>query len=288
VARERAFEVGAGSAIPAAAAAASRRWAEALAEWTIPPDILAAAPEPPFGFPPALFERSARAALDDGEPTPSRARALDALATAGSVLDVGAGGGAASLPLAPPAARIAAVDESGSMLDSFAAAAEGLGVTHAEIRGRWPDASWAAPDTDVVVCHHVVYNVPDLARFLAHLDRHARRRVVVELTARHPQSDLEALWRTIHGIERPHAPTYAEAVGVAAALGYDPHVERFSRPSLWVGAPREEQVAFARRRLCAGPEHDEQIRRHVAAHAGTARELVTLWWDARRRRRPPA
>ena len=275
------FEVDDEVAVGVDAVEASRRWAQALAEWAIPPEILAAAPEPPFGFPPALFERSAAAALDDPDPTPSRARAAEALPPAGSVLDVGAGGGAASLPLAPPAGRIAAVDESAAMLDSFAAGAERRRVAHAEIRGRWPDASWATPAADVVVCHHVVYNVPDLAPFLAALDRHARGRVVVELTARHPQSDLEALWKSIHGIERPRAPTSVDAVAVAAALGYGPHVERFSRPSLWVGAPRDEQVAFARRRLCVGPGRDVEIRRHLEAHAGPARELVTLWWDAR-------
>ena len=211
-------------------------------------------------------------------PTPSRARAVEALPPAGSVLDVGAGGGAASLPLAPPAVRIAAVDESAAMLDSFAAGAERRRVAHAESGAAGPNASWATPAADVVVCHHVVYNVPDLASFLAALDRHARRRVVVELTARHPQSDLEALWKSIHGIERPRTPTSVEAVAVAAALGYEPHVERFSRPSLWVGAPRDEQVAFARRRLCVGPGRDLEIRRHLEAHAGpAARELVTLW-----------
>jgi hypothetical protein len=45
----------------------------------------------------------------------------------------------------------------------------------------------------VAVCHHVVYNVGNLAKFLTALDGHAERRVVLELTDRHPQSDLSPL-----------------------------------------------------------------------------------------------
>jgi hypothetical protein len=200
------------------------------------------------------------------------------------VLDVGAGGGAASLPLVPPAGMLVAVDESRDMLDVFAEGAQGLGVGHAEIVGRWPEVAERAPEAAVVVCRHVVYNVAGLAPFLAALDAHAERRVVVELTGRHPQSDLNPLWSTIHGIDRPAGPIAADAAEVAVALGYDVHVEHFEEPSLWHEWPRAERVAFARRRLCLGPGHDSEIGAYLDQTADQFRQLVTLWWDRGERR----
>jgi hypothetical protein len=131
----------------------------------------------------------------------------------------------------------------------------------------------------VVVCRHVVYNVGDLAPFLAALDAHARRRVVVELTERHPQSDLSPLWKTIHGLDRPTRPTATDAADVAGALGYDVHVEPFEEPSLWHAWPRHERIALARRRLCVGPGHDVEIGSYLDQTADLPRQVVTLWWD---------
>ena len=45
------------------------------------------------------------------------------------------------------------------MLVGFAAAFERAGVTHREVLGRWPDVAADVAAADVVVCHHVVYNV---------------------------------------------------------------------------------------------------------------------------------
>ena len=42
---------------------AAQRWADDLASWAIPPDILERAPEPPWGFPVACFARGAEMAL---------------------------------------------------------------------------------------------------------------------------------------------------------------------------------------------------------------------------------
>src|SRR5207302_224166 len=75
------------------------------------------------------------------------------------------------------------------------------------IEGAWPDVADRAPGGDVVVCHHVVYNVPDLVSFAQRLTDHAWRWVVVELTAQHPMSVLNDLWQHFHGLTRPTTPT---------------------------------------------------------------------------------
>jgi SAM-dependent methyltransferase len=265
--------------IPVLARDASDCWSRQLDSWAISESVLVAAPESPWGFPPHLFALSTDRALADSESNPSRLRAAEAITPGGSVLDVGAGGGAASLLLAPPTALVIAVDESRAMLDVFADKAERHGVRHTEIVGRWPDVAPTTPDADVVVCHHVLYNVGDLAPFLEELNNHAENRVVIEVTNRHPQSDLNPLWASIHGVDRPTGPTANDAADVASALGYDVQAERFQRRSFWHEWPRGERVAFARRRLCVGPEHDAEIGSHLDQVQQVPREVVTLWWD---------
>src|SRR5689334_115022 len=96
---------------------AAEYWKQALATWAIPPEILAAAPESPWGYPTALFTRRAEAAL--AQRTPSAEVALAALPEGGVVLDVGCGAGAASLPLASRAGTLIGVDPSADLLAAF-------------------------------------------------------------------------------------------------------------------------------------------------------------------------
>lgn len=263
-----------------AAGDAARRWAADLATWAIPAEILDAAPESPWGCPTGLFARSAEEAAASGAAaSPSARRALDVLPEGGTVLDVGVGGGAASLPLAPPAARVVGVDESPKMLTAFVALAERLGVAHAEVEGSWPEAAAFVGPADVALCHHVLYNVADLTAFVAALTSRARRRVVVELTATHPQSSLNELWRRFHKLERPTRPTAEDALEVLAGLGLEVGVERWEAPGRWEGAPRDELVAFVRRRLCLPAAREPEVAAAIdEVFQPGPRRLVTCWW----------
>lgn len=257
---------------------AAERWRDALGEWAIPQPILDAAPESPWHFSPALFAKRAEEVLE--EPAgPSRARALEALPDGGSVLDVGAGGGAASLPLAPPAGRIVAVDQGTDMLEVFATAAERRGVAHHEVSGSWPAVAASVDPADVVVCHNVVYNVADIVPFVAALTDHARRRVVVEMTSDHPMANLNAMWLALHGLVRPTRPTADDALAVFEEMGLEVASEVFERRWQRPGADRDEQVAMLRRRLCVGPERDDEIRSLLDDDAvAPIRQGVTAWW----------
>ncbi|HSH60336.1 MAG TPA: methyltransferase domain-containing protein, partial [Acidimicrobiales bacterium] len=213
---------------------------------------------------------------------PSRELAAEALEEGGSVLDVGSGGGAAGLALFPPAGMLVAVDQSEELLRSFAEAADRLAVAHHEVRGTWPEVAAEVDAAEVVVCHHVLYNVADLVAFATALTDHARRRVVVELTARHPQVELNHLWQSLHGLDRPSGPTAADARAVLVEAGLDVHAEEWEQPSLWSGVDRREPVAFARRRLCVCPERDPGIEALLAPdHGRPLRRTVTLWWEGR-------
>ena len=80
------------------------RWREDLAAWAIPDHIAAGAAESPWVLPRQVFARRADR-LRRAPGGPSFERAWEALEPAGSVLDVGAGAGAACLPLAPARPR---------------------------------------------------------------------------------------------------------------------------------------------------------------------------------------
>lgn len=267
---------------------AAARWEQALAAWAIPPAILAAAPESPWGYAPAVFARRADAALD--HPTPSTAAARAALAAGGAVLDVGCGAGAASLPLAAEAGTLIGVDPSPALLAAFTERAQATGRAVQTVLGAWPASADQTPAADVVVCHHVVYNVPDLAPFVQALTAHARRRVVLELTLLHPLSDLNALWLRFHGLVRPAEPTADTAVAVLRELGLAPARQDWAAPSAGPNggfATSADLVAWTRRRLCLPAARDPEVAAALTEQLGDPaagwqlppRAVVTLWWD---------
>ncbi|GHF02611.1 hypothetical protein GCM10017786_39990 [Amycolatopsis deserti] len=259
---------------------AVRRWSEQLAGWAIPAHILVAAPESPWFVPRRAFARRADRLI--AEPaTPTHDAVLAGLP--GSVLDVGAGAGAASLPCARAITRVTAVDTNAGLLAEFTARAEALSVPCTTIEGRWPDVE-AAP-ADVVVCAHVLYNAPDLAPFTEALTAHARRRVVVELAAVHPMTSLNALWRRFHGIDRPDGPTADDAVAALRELGVEPEIVRWHQPAKREYQRFDELVDVTRRRLCLPPDRADEVAEALrgAPDFGSAgRDVVTLSWRVSR------
>ncbi len=269
------------------ATGALERRREQLDGWAIPTEILAAAPESPWGYPVGLFRSRARRA-GSGPATPSTLEAARFLPEAGTVLDVGAGGGAASLPLAGPAGRLVAVDESPGMVASFLAAAEAAGVPAEAVEGSWLEVAGRVGPADVVVCHHVLYNVADLAPFARALTGHARRRVVAELTERHPLAGLRPLWRRFHDLDRPTGPGADDAVAALAALGLEVDRQDWESQDRFGFDDFAELVAFTRRRLCLPAARDPEVAEALLEEgtrqvdgvwvSGQPRRVTTLSW----------
>jgi len=259
-------------------ATAARRWREELERWAIPEHLLRAAPTDPHRFSVARFSALTADALRQ-PPTRTTERARERVPSGGSVLDVGCGGGAGSLPLAPPAGLLVGVDQSADMLEAFAAGAAERGAVATTVHGSWPQIADAVPVADVVVCLHVVYNVADLPPFVRALTAHARNRVVLELPTRHPLAWLTPYWRRLHDLDRPLGPTGDDALAVFADLGADVRHERWSRPVSLRGEPLAAQVAFVRERLALGPDRDDEIG-DLVGEIGIPdrREVITAWW----------
>jgi len=264
-------------------------WRDTLRAWAIPDEILDEAPESPYGFPTELFRHRTRRAVTRAA-TPTTLRALEALPDRGTVLDVGVGSGATSLPLAVRASRITGVDGSADMLQSFEAAATSAGVEAVGVLGTWPDTGAEVQSADVVVCGHVFYNAQELAPFVRELTTHAIRRVVVELTDRHPWAWMDDLWLRFHGLERPAGPAADDAEAVLRELGLKTEREdRIESAGSGGFARLDDAIALVRRRLCVKADRDGEIaealgerlvERNGLWSAGPQRQpLVTMWWS---------
>ena len=269
---------------------ARSRWEEALRSLATPPAILAAAPESPPRSDPDLFRRRTEFALR-GKLSPSGQRALEALPVGGQLLDVGVGAGAASLPLASRASLISGVDPSPDMLACFEGCAALVETPIEAVLGSWPEIASQVRPADVVVCHHVIYQVGDLAPFVAALASHARRRVVIEATAAHPHDWMADLWWEFHRVRRSPGPAADDAVAVIEEVGIPVRREDHVLAPLPTGFERRaDAVAEVRRRLCLPPERDSEIEQALGGRLvrreglwtsfPQRQRMVTLWWDA--------
>ena len=251
-------------------------WADALTKWGIPAEILEQAPQSPWIHPVQSFRPSGELAVQ----TPSRLRALEVLERrgGGSVLDVGCGGGRAAFGLTPPATSVIGVDHQQVMLEVFSAEAAQRGLPCMTVLGDWPDVAESTPSADVVVCHHVVYNVSRLVPFVTALNAHAGERVVIELPQEHPLASLSALWKQFWNLERPTVPTDYDALAVIRSLHVNAHLERFE-----IATPErpvtDEDVEFTRIRLCLPAARDAEIREWMESHPSRSRALAAIWWD---------
>jgi SAM-dependent methyltransferase len=253
-----------------------------LVRWAIGDELVVAAPQSPYFFDPAVFIAAADDSLARMKDTVSDAVAREALPAAATVLDVGVGAGAASLRLADRAGHLVGVDSSHELLNEFVVKADRLGVACTAVEGRWPDVAETTPLADVVVCHHVVYNVADLAAFAAALTAHASQRVVVELTAKHPMAWMAPYWQAIHGVTQPDEPTVDDALAVLAEMGIPYSQRRWWRALQMIGECDGEATARVARRLClAANRHDELGHLLATMPPPAQREGVTEWRDSR-------
>ena len=267
---------------------AADRWRAELEAWVIPQRLLDAAEESPYGWAPWVWAR--RSAAARSEPPPVTFEIVrDLLGEHGSLLDVGAGRGRASLPLAELGHDLTAVEPDAGMADGFEEDAARLGVSTRLVRGRWPEVAGEIPEADVVVAAHVVYDVPGIGPFLAALNDTARHAVVLELTGLHPRVFTAPLFRAVHGVDRPEGPSVDDLVAVITEeLGIRPKVERWERPATIWFESWDEILAFYGARvtlpIARRPElrpllepqvTEENGRLYVGGRVG---RYCTVWW----------
>jgi hypothetical protein len=166
------------------------------------------------------------------------------------------------------------------MLDEFVEAATRAGVACRTIHGRWPDVADITPTADVAICHHVAYDVGDLAPFLVALTARARLAVVLEVPTRHPMSAWSEGYAHFWGLDRPTGPTADDLITVVREVGFDPESEVSPRRRLseWSADPAR-LVPTARRRWCLPESRDADVADFLAVHPPAfVSDVVTLRW----------
>jgi hypothetical protein len=134
-------------------------------------------------------------------------------------LDVGAGGGRYTLPIAVLARRVFAVEPSAGMRGVMVGACREFGIGNVDLFDeRWPCSS-DTPIADVGFISQVGYDIPDFGAFLDQLEAHSRRLCVAVLFARAPISDFAPLWPLVHAEQRVLLPGLAEFTTLLFAKG---------------------------------------------------------------------
>lgn len=266
---------------------AAEHWRSALEAWALPEKLLEAAEESPYGWSAELWRRRSRIAraAPDGGPTLACVRELAGPPPC-DVLDVGAGRGRASLPLARDGCRLVAVEKDEGMAGGLEEDAAGMAVRI--VRGRWPDVARHVGPVEVAMCAHVVYDVADLVPFLSAMVERATRGVVVELTETHPWSPLGPWYHALHGIDLPDGPTVDDFARVMEEVtGTVPTVDRWERGGgLWFTGWDEIEEHYGRRLLLSAERrHELRDLLPVVVEDGKyyvgdrTRRLATVWLE---------
>jgi SAM-dependent methyltransferase len=269
------------------------RWRRLLEEWALPDELLDTVAESPYGWSPELWKRRAQITHEQGTETPTSEIVRSLLPEEGTLLDIGAGTGRASLLHAFAGASLTAVEKNPELAEGFRLCAAELDVAADLIAGSWPEVAGSVGIHDVAVCAHVVYDVQDVEPFLLALSDHARGGVVIELTPEHPWSGLAPYYRALHKLGRPDGPTYRDFVEVVTQVcGVQPQVEVWTRPGQVWFESWDEILDHYQKRLVLPPHRREELRDLLAPeterddgrlYVGSRdRTIVTVWWHTDR------
>lgn len=209
--------------------------------------------------------------LRQGDATLDTLRAL--VKPGDTVLDIGAGGGRYSLPLALHAREVIAVEPSEGMRSVLA---EGM-AEHGIDNIRVVESTWPCDEllrADVALISHVGYDIEDFGPFLDAMEESAGRLCIAALLSRPPPSRSDPFWEAIHGEPRDPLPALPEFLALQLARGrlcevsfveyggiaYDTEEDiiRFLRQQLWIveDSPQDKQL----RAMLPGYIHDEDGR----------------------------
>ncbi len=145
-------------------------------------------------------------------------------------LDIGAGGGRLSLPIALKAKEVIALDASKGMLGILRECMAEYTVPNVRvIESRWPAAE--TPKADVALIANVGNDIEEIGAFLDAMEASATRLCVAIQPSRPPASYAYPFWPRVHGVERIALPSLPELLALLLARGRIFEVRLFPRPA---------------------------------------------------------
>lgn len=250
------------------------KWKKDLQGWSIPEDILNSASENPWIHPPVLFQLPEKI-----QASFSHRIAREALLPKGSVLDIGCGGGIATFANSDVTNLAIGIDHQKEMIEMYENNAKERAIPVKTIEGFWPEVAGKVETVDVVLCHHVVFNVPEIENFVHELNSHARKRVVIEMPYQHPLSTMNNAWKHFWNLERPVAPTADDFFNILESLGHKPKMKRW-QGEMRSGLDQDLAAKFLRIRLCLPEAREVEVKEFMNKYPESKeRDLATIWWD---------
>jgi len=205
-----------------------------------------------------------------------------------TVLDIGAGIGRWTIPVARKVRQVTALEPLTGMREVLVERLDSQGITNVQVT----DAPWLeaeAPSHDVAIASHSIYTSPDLVSFVRKMDRCARH--TCYLTLRVPAHDgiigelCQRIWGRWHD-----SPNFAVGYNLLLSAGFYPNVLMEPRPVRhWSDASLDDALARAKRHLhLTDARHDNEIRdllsRRLTHSEGTYRwpdamRSALVWWE---------
>jgi SAM-dependent methyltransferase len=245
-------------------------WRERVAQATARIRAMAGKGDDPFARLAHRLERQA------GDPDQDPLLSLVApLAEGARVLDVGAGVGRYTLPLASLAREVVAVEPSPNMRERLEARLRQRGIANVRVvPHRFEEA--ALEPADLVFCAHVVHLVADGAGFVRKADALAER--CVAFAIRHDPMRFPAvrLWSRYRSDPPPREALFADLYNLLLQLGYAPNVTFYTRRYAF-GYESVEEAREEASRLLGAPVSPEDAAALVGDHVETLREAL-VWW----------
>lgn len=206
---------------------------------------------------------------------------LEELTGEQTFLDIGAGNGRWTIPVAKIARNVTAIEPSDSMLEMLRE-----NITKAELdnirilRGRWEELN--IESHDIVSCTHAIYETKDFAAFIRKMEETARERCYLVLRLPPYDGVTGELFREIHG--HPYdSPNAHLAYNALYSMGIYPNVLVEEDIHNWSDDTFEEAFSRAKRHLSVGEtdEYDDLIRETLTQRL-TLRDGVYIWIDGMR------
>jgi ubiquinone/menaquinone biosynthesis C-methylase UbiE len=179
-------------------------------------------------------------------------RLSDLISPQDTVLDVGAGGGRLTVPLAEYCSHVTAVEPSESMREQLLATTEAWDVKNVSVvASKWEEA--VVDRHDLIACAHVIYTVTEIEAFIRKLSNHARKTVALISFERPATATYLPLWSYIHGEERIQLPTLPQIEKLLKEMGIDFEMTWLNE---WISRPfksREQALTECQARLFVAP-----------------------------------